>query len=97
MAFFLGGNVDPKDRIVNEIDLLRTYHTILKETGVQDYTFDQCLYDYRHSMLYHLAKFVILVGAIGVRPEKEHKFCGTIIPRYIAAVLDLDAGEMLPA
>ena len=96
VAFFLGGNIDPKDRTVKENDLLRTYHAILMETGVQDYSFDQCLYDYRLSMLYHLAKFVMLVGAIGVTPEQEHKFCDAIVPRYIAAILDLDAGEMLP-
>ena len=95
MAYFLGGNVNPIDRSAKEIELLRTYHKILVENGVRDYSFDQCFHDYRLSMLNGLARFVILLGAIGVTPKQERTYCDAIIPRYIAAVLDLDAGEML--
>ncbi|MEH6452302.1 MAG: oxidoreductase family protein [Psychromonas sp.] len=89
VAFFLGGNINSKDRSSKELDLLRIYHTTFIENGVRDYSFDQCLYDYRLSMLYCLARFVIVVGAIGVASEQERIYCETIVPRYIAAVVTL--------
>ena len=72
------------------------YRALLMENGVQDYTFDQCLYDYRISLLHSLARQVIVVGGGFVAADQERKLCDLIVPRYIAAVLDLDAGELLP-
>jgi aminoglycoside/choline kinase family phosphotransferase len=95
VAFFLGGNVNSKDRRAKELDLLRMYHTTLIENGVRNYTFDQCLYDYRLSMLYCLARFVIVIGTVSVSSEQERIYCETIVPRYIAAVVDLNADELL--
>ena len=62
----------------------------------KDYTFDQCLYDYRISMLHSLARQVIVVGGGFVAADQERKLCDFIVPPYIAAVLDLDADELLP-
>jgi thiamine kinase-like enzyme len=95
VAYFLGGNLGSKDRAENEMDLLRIYHEILVKNGVKDYTFDQCLHDYRFSMLYGLSRHIIVAGLV-LTAEEAERACEFIIPRYIAAVLDLNAGELLP-
>ena len=42
---FLGGNVSIEDRSANELDLLRTYHTLLVENGVTGYPFsERCIF-----------------------------------------------------
>jgi hypothetical protein len=97
VAYFLGGNIDSKDRSAKEMDLLRIYHSILVGNGVQDYTFDQCFNHYRLCMLRNLIRYVLVVGGDNLTTEQEQLFCNAIVPRYIAAVLDLNVGELLPA
>lgn len=95
IAYLLGGNLDPKDRVEKEMHLLRIYHEILMENDVKDYTFDQCFHDYRFSMLYSLSRYIIVTGAV-LTAEQAQKACEFTVSRYIAAVLDLNAGELLP-
>ena len=46
------------------MDLLKLYHTILMEHGVEEYPFEQCLYDYQFTMLdllYFLVMIIVLL------------------------------------
>ena len=95
VACFLGGNIAPQDRRAREMDLLRLYHSILADSGVQDYAFDQCFKHYRLCMLRLLIRYVLVVGGDLLTTEQEQMFCNAIVPRYIAAVLDLNADEIL--
>lgn len=95
LACLLGGNIDPQIRSANEMRLLRTYHTILMENGVQEYSFDQCLNHYQLAMLRMLIRYVLVVGGNFLSVEQEEMFCRYIVPRYVAAVLDLNADEIL--
>lgn len=96
VAYFLGQNLHPEDRRAGEMDLLRIYHDALLTNGVQGYTFEQCLHDYRLSMLYWLSGFVLTVGGGWFTAEQEQELITVVMPRNIAAVLDLDAGQLLP-
>ncbi len=96
VAYFLGQNLHPEDRRAVEIDLLRLYHDDLLACGVQNYTFEQCLHDYRLSMLYWLSGFVLTVGGGWFTAEQEHELTTIVMTRNIAAILDLDAGQLLP-
>ncbi len=92
VANFLGGNMHPEDRKAKEIDILNIYYSILVENGIQGYTFDQCLYDYRLSIMLNLIRVVINIGAGG-----DTLYLNILWPRYKAAILDLNAGELLPS
>lgn len=96
VAYFLGQNLLPEDRRAGEMDLLRTYHDDLLVNGVQGYTFEQCLHDYRLSMLYWLSGFVLTVGGSWFRSEQEEELTTVVMARNIAAIIDLDAGQLLP-
>jgi len=95
VAYLLGGNLDPKIRAEKEMSLLRTYYELLLKTGVKDYSFDQCNHDYRISMLYSLSRYIIVTGVI-LTDDQAQKACDGTVSRYIQAVLDLDASELLP-
>jgi len=96
VASFLGGNMSPEDRRTYEMDLLRTYHTLLVENGVSGYPFTQCMNDYRFSMLDGLVRMVNAIGGGGMRDEQERTHRDIIWPRFCAAILDLNVIELLP-
>jgi aminoglycoside/choline kinase family phosphotransferase len=84
-----------QERRSSEMDLLKTYHTLLVENGVQGYPFDQCLRDYRLSRLDSLARLIYTMPRLSTE-ERIRKFRDTWLPRLCAAILDLEAGELLP-
>jgi len=97
VALFLGRNLSPETRQAQEMALLRMYHTILVEAGVGGYSFDQCLHNYRLLMLVGLFRVVIMAGGgINIPDEQIHKQCNIVLPRYSAAIVDLDVDELLP-
>ncbi len=55
VVYFLGWSVTSDMRRADEMALLQTYHTALVQKGIRDYTFDQCLLDYRQAMFYVLS------------------------------------------
>ena len=97
VAYFLGGNLDPDDRRQHELRLLHTYHRLLLEHGVQGYTFDQCLDEYRLAMLVAVFRLSAPLGFGAVPGEQEGDFCEVLIPRYCRAVHDLNVGDLLQA
>ena len=96
IAQFLGGNVPVELRRANEMDLLRSYHSILVEGGVKGYSFDECFRDYRYAMLYGLLRKVIVLGQPLLTEEEKRPFREFFWPRYCAALLDLEVAELLP-
>ena len=51
MATFISETFNPFERKQREIDLLKLYHSTLRENGISGYSFDDCFNDYRISML----------------------------------------------
>ena len=96
VAYFLSENLQPEDRRAKVMDLLRLYHHILVENGVRGYTFDQCLHDYRFSLLFRLSYIVYTVTCVTNNDEGRLWFIGTALARNNAAILDVNAGEVLP-
>jgi hypothetical protein len=95
VAYFLGESLDPDDRRAIEMDLLRAYHQTLADSGIQGYAFEQCLNDYRLSLL---NRFGSLISTIAAMPftSKQIQICiDVLLPRNSAAILDHNAGELL--
>ncbi len=96
LAHFLVTGLPPDRRRAHEADLLRHYHTTLTEHGVADYSFEQCLHDYRFSMLNELYFLVLVFVHIDFSVnETAGKIRDMAIERVSAAVLDHKAGELL--
>jgi hypothetical protein len=97
VASFVCGHLEPRDRRNHEQRLLRIYHTLLVDSGVRDYTFEQCWDDYRLAMLQPVSRLMSVVG-FGVTTEAQtRRFCDVILPRFCQAAHDLQVGDVLHA
>lgn len=95
-AYFMSQSVDPAERKATEMDILRSYHSALVDAGVSDYSFDQCLHDYRFAAMYCLAYPVIAGGTLDVSNERGVALVTAMLDRSVATILDLDCDELLP-
>jgi aminoglycoside/choline kinase family phosphotransferase len=97
VAHFLVTGLPPDKRRAYELDLLRLYHTVLTEHRVQNYSFEQCLHDYRFTMLDELYFLVMVLAHMDFSAnEAAGKIRDMAIERVGAAVLDHNAGDLLP-
>ena len=96
VASFLGGNISTEMRRRHEPDLLKLYHSILVRSGVEGYSFAECYDDYRFSMYDGILRMVIAIGGLGMRDEQKAAHRDSICPRFCAAALDLEVGELIP-
>lgn len=95
-AYFMAQGGDPGRRKAHEMRLLKAYHGLLEENGVAGYGFEQCLVDYRASILYGLVYIVISVGSLANADERMQALFGVALERTIRAIDELDATELMP-
>jgi thiamine kinase-like enzyme len=96
LAYFMSSAVPPADRRANETHLLHMYHDILLEGGVENYGFDQCLLDYRTGILFCWQYAVIILGSLDTANERGLALFNDVLDRFVSAIVDLDAIELLP-
>ena len=77
------------------MDLLEAYHQILVDNGIQRYTFEQCLHDYRLSLLNRFGSLISTIAAMPFTREQIQICIDILLPRNSAAILDHNAGELL--
>jgi len=97
VAYFLSSNVTLEERRRVENDLLDIYFTVLKENGILDYPFEQCLIDYRLALCKAFGDIVVSSARANLSEAQANLTYGIIAPRQIAAILDQDAGSLLPS
>jgi hypothetical protein len=96
VAYLLSQSAPPALRQAEEMRLLQTYHRALLDHGVQGYTFEECLLDYRRSILFALVYPVIVCGSLDLANARGHQLATVVLERSVAAILDLHAAELLP-
>jgi hypothetical protein len=96
VAYLLAGGVDAKLRKEHEMRLLRAWHGILLEKGVQGYDWDRAVHDYRLCVLYCLVYVVISLGTLDSANARGVALFDAWLQRVTAAIADLDAGELMP-
>jgi thiamine kinase-like enzyme len=95
-AYFMSQSVNPKDRRASEMEILRTYHDVLVDAGVRDYSFDHCLEDYRFAAMYCLVYPVISAGSLDLANERGVALATAMLDRSVSTILDLDCDEKIP-
>jgi hypothetical protein len=95
IAYFLGGCLPVEARRNHEHELLRRYHAGLLAAGVRDYSYQQCLRDYRYNSF--LGYFMCTYSAVLVqRTERGDEMFLTWLRRATAQIRDLDCLGLLP-
>ena len=94
------GGLPTEQRRKSEMGLLRMYHQILVENGVEGYSFEQCLDDYRLAQLDCFARLVYVLrdpfpGEDLDRYHATDRKFRLELSRRCAAILDLDADRLI--
>jgi len=95
VASFVAGHLEPRDRRDHEGRLLHSYHTLLVDSGVRDYTFEQCWDDYRLALLPPVSRIMTVVGLGATTEAQTRGFCDVIVPRFCRAAHELEIGDVL--
>jgi aminoglycoside phosphotransferase (APT) family kinase protein len=93
-SYFLGAGLQLEDRRAQERVLLREYHDRLCAAGVDGYSWDDCLTDYRR---YAYSGYLMAVAASMMveRTERGDDMFMAMATRHAQQVLDLDAEDLL--
>ena len=96
VAYFVVFCIDPAHRKATEQGLLRGYHAVLLEHGVSDYNFEECLLDYRRSLLYHLTRVVTAGALLDFSSERGQQLGKAVLERFGSALIDHSVSELMP-
>lgn len=96
VAYFISGNLRPEDRRAHQMTLLKHYYDTLVEHGVRDYSWDQCVHDYRICTLFCLVYTVISGGTLDLANERGQALVTAWIDRCASAIQDLDCAALMP-
>ncbi|MGY4101917.1 aminoglycoside phosphotransferase family protein [Nocardia sp. R16R-3T] len=95
-SYFIGAGLPIEVRRKSEFSLLRDYHSTLKALGVQDYSWERCVDEYRVNTV--CGFLVAMVASMGVvRSEHGDRLFTTMANRHAAHVLDNNAFDHLDA
>ncbi|MYC30717.1 MAG: phosphotransferase, partial [Chloroflexi bacterium] len=90
---FVSEAFPPQDRKKAESGLLREYHSALEDRGVKGYSFEECLHDYRVSMLELLIFWIVTGGYCNYESARAKTYLRNTLERLDAAIRDLDSTE----
>ncbi len=96
VATFLSEVFAPEQRRAVEMDMLRAYHSALLESGATGYSFEECLHDYRLSMLEVLVFWIVTGGFCDFEGERATAYLRGSLERFDAAISELASAELLP-
>jgi len=94
-ASFIQEAFSPQQRREVEMGLLHIYHSALVENGVQGYSFEECLLDYRLSMLEVFVFWVVVGGYCDFEGDRATTFLHNALDRFNASIADLNCTELL--
>lgn len=99
LARFFAGSLPLELRRRVELELLKVYHATLEANGVAGYGFEECFDDYRLGHLQNLVDYMAVEAQDlqkrgGPRAVQIQRLQ---LERYVAAILDLDCADLLPA
>ena len=94
-ATFISDTFASQERRKVEMGLLHTYHSSLVHNGVSGYSFEECLRDYRLSMLEVVAFWIVIGGYCDYGGERASRYLRSSLERFDAAISDLSCIELL--
>ena len=95
IATFVNEAYPPQARRREEIGLLREYHSLLEDNGVSRYSFEECLDDYRLSMLELFVFWIVTGGYCNYDGQRAAEYLRNTLNRLDAAVADLNSTELV--
>jgi aminoglycoside/choline kinase family phosphotransferase len=95
VCYFISQGCDPVLRREIEMEALSLYHDTLVKEGVKDFSFDECLRDYRMCMLTSLITPIAVCGTLDSGNKRGMEMGKIMLIRNLAAIEDLGCAEFL--
>jgi aminoglycoside phosphotransferase (APT) family kinase protein len=97
IAYFMSQSLTPEARKEADEVVLQAYHEALVAGGVRRnvYPFERCWEDYRLAILF-CSCYPLNAGALDLVNERAVALFEAMLSRSAAAILDLDALELMP-
>ena len=94
VSYFLGSAFSRKTRQSVEMDLLKEYHSLLLSGGVEHYSFEELLIDYRH---YSFAVLVVAIAATVIvkKTERGDRLFMKMVSDGAYQAIDNEAADLL--
>jgi hypothetical protein len=94
LAYFLGNSLLPAQRRVHEQALVRTYHEALLAFEVNNYSFEECMNDYRFG--HFQGPMITMLAAVGLaHTDRGDDMFMAMCSRACEAIRDLGSLELL--
>ena len=95
VATFLTEAFSPEDRSQKEMGLLGEYHTTLLDNGVNGYSFEECLDDYRLSMLELFVFWIVTGGYCSYEGQRAADYLRNSLERIDSAIADMGSTKLV--
>jgi hypothetical protein len=97
IAYFSSQSCGLELRGEPEMQQLRAYHEVLVEHGVKDYSFDECLRDYRLNLLVTTLTPIAVCGTLDMGNERGVELGRVMLERALAALTSMECDSLLSA
>ena len=95
LAYLVGTSMPVEDQRGHWERLLRRYHRALVDAGVSDYAWEQCLKDYRESLLYLTVGAMSLIATFESGNERGAAMAEAYVVRMMRHVVECEAEREL--
>jgi len=95
LAYFASQSCEPAVRRAKEMSALRDYHQILLDEGAKNYSFDQCLEDYRLNLLITMITPIAICGTLDAGNDRGMSLGEVILVRSLDALEVMECADLL--
>ncbi|HSL59167.1 MAG TPA: phosphotransferase, partial [Acidimicrobiales bacterium] len=95
VGYYMSQSLRSEVRAECERDVVRAYHDALVAHGVSGYSFDDAWDDYRLAILF-CSVYPLNVGSVDLANDRAVELFTLMLSRSVAAIVDLDAVELMP-
>lgn len=95
IAYFSAGGCDADQRGDSELRALRHYYETLIDHGVKDYSFDECVEQYRYNLLITAITPIAICGTLDQGNERGVELGSVMLERALTAMESFNCDELL--
>ena len=95
LAYFSSQSCGHQLRGQPELEELKLYHERLKDAGVEHYSFDECVDDYRYNLLVTMITPIAVCGTLDQGNERGLELGRTMLERSLAALQSMDCETLV--
>jgi|TARA_B110000967_G_C18867461_1_gene553456 hypothetical protein len=95
IAYFSSQSCGPEMRGAIEMAALKRYHEVLMDEGVQGYSFDECLEDFRVNLMITMITPIAIIGTMDSGNERGVELGRVLLERALSSLVAMDCGSLL--